>query len=359
MKIKIGFKSEKALLNSIFLSKVMYVFFAVFIYSKLTTLGDSSRYLSSSLYFKLNSTAFMDFLGFFAGKIPMPFSHFPLMILSFFGIKYLIKTLSSHNLCNKYRDRLLLFLLFSLPSVGVWSSIHSKESVGVFFMSIITAFIIRVNLEKAVLPNKLEFIALILCVFFKPQYLISILTIYIFLVISRKLNMKAIGQLFVICLVIITQVYLLSYFQSTIDLLSFQMFAHFDLGENLSTRDNLFFEAGDFYRHAPYGMFISFFGPTLSEAFTSPAKLFALLESSILALIISMYIFYSAKRVLVLRFNANIFAVLLIVFFWILFVHYPFGVFNPGSAIRYRTNFMPLFLGIILMTSNYRARLRS
>jgi hypothetical protein len=346
-------KNEKALVNSILFTKISYVFFAVFVFSKITSLGDSNRYLASSLYIKINSTALMDFSGFFAGQLPIPFSHFPAMLLSFFGIKYLIETLSKFNLCNTYKDRFFLFLLLSMPSVGVWSSIHSKESVGVFFMSIITAFIIKVNLQKILLPNKLELMAIILCGLFKPQYLISIINIYLFLVISRKFNIKSIGQLSLVLLAITIQIYILYRFQPIIDLLSFQMFNHFDSDTALSTRDNLFFENGDFYKHAPYGMFIGFFGPTFQEALTSPSKLLAFIESSILVLIIFTYISSSMRRMFSLKFNVSVFTLLLLTFFWILFVHYPFGVFNPGAAIRYRTNFIPLFIGMVLMTSNY------
>lgn len=39
------------------------------------------------------------------------------------------------------------------------------------------------------------------------------------------------------------------------------------------------------------------------------------------------------------RLNVFYLGVFLTATLWILFVHYPFGALNPGSAIRYRGNF--------------------
>jgi hypothetical protein len=39
------------------------------------------------------------------------------------------------------------------------------------------------------------------------------------------------------------------------------------------------------------------------------------------------------------RLNIFMFGLFFIPVFWILFVHYPFGALNPGSAIRYRSGF--------------------
>ncbi|EOX4329181.1 hypothetical protein ACPF35_003484, partial [Vibrio cholerae] len=39
------------------------------------------------------------------------------------------------------------------------------------------------------------------------------------------------------------------------------------------------------------------------------------------------------------RLNVYFVGIFLTVSLWALFVHYPFGALNPGSAIRYRENF--------------------
>ena len=38
--------------------------------------------------------------------------------------------------------------------------------------------------------------------------------------------------------------------------------------------------------------------------------------------------------------------------FWLLFANYPFGVMNPGSAIRYRTGYFILLLTILIVVSS-------
>lgn len=354
----IGFFSKKKLLLLIFLIKFIYIIFAVFVYTKLSSLGDTYRYLNSKLYFpNLNSTALMDFSGYFANKLPLVLKHFPLMILSFIGIKYLLGVLQKYHLCNTSRDRLFFFLLFCMPSIGIWSSIHSKEAVGVFFMSIITAFIIKVNIKKRIFPNLIEIFALTLCYIFKPHYLISIFSTYLFILISRQFKLSNILQTCIFLFAIITQLLILYSFQDKIDNLAFQMHTHFDSPTANSTRDNIFFEPGDFFKNSSYGMLIAFLGPTFEEASRSPAKLLAFLESLIYIVSIYFYSLLSFKNIIKGKFNIFSFSVLFLAFFWILFVHYPFGVFNPGSAIRYRSNFLPFFIGLLLMTANYKGNI--
>lgn len=42
-----------------------------------------------------------------------------------------------------------------------------------------------------------------------------------------------------------------------------------------------------------------------------------------------------------------------ILFLGILLVHYPFGVFNAGSATRYRTNYLFLFIILLMYLFSY------
>ncbi|GGN38554.1 hypothetical protein GCM10011350_38620 [Marinomonas arctica] len=96
----------------------------------------------------------------------------------------------------------------------------------------------------------------------------------------------------------------------------------------------------DVFRNAPYGMFIGFFGPTLLEALSKPTHFLAFIESMI---IVGVFLYGSLKLILISlntgRMNVYFFGIFLTVSLWILFVHYPFGALNPGSAIRYRENF--------------------
>jgi hypothetical protein len=128
--------------------------------------------------------------------------------------------------------------------------------------------------------------------------------------------------------------------RNEINELSFIMPAHFSL-EAGSTRENtIWVNDFDVFWNAPYGMFIGFFGPTISEVLSKPTHLIAFLES---AIIVGLFIYGIVKLILVSvntgRVNVFYLGVFITATLWILFVHYPFGALNPGSAIRYRENF--------------------
>jgi hypothetical protein len=355
MTFKIGFSSEKTLLNLILLSKFLYIFIAEYIYTQFSLLGDTAYYLSStSIQEFKSSTSFMRNLGFFSGMLPAPFYHIPLLLLSYYGIRYLLKTLSKYHLCNSKSDRFYFYIFTCSLSTGIWSSIHSKEAVGTFFMSIIIAFIIKVKLEKKIVTNPIETIALLLCFTFKPHYLIAIISIYIFLIIIRILKPKGGGQLSLIILIAAIQIKILLFFKKIIYLYSINIYNHFSPEEINSTRKNIFFNENDFFIHAPYGMYIGFIGPTFSEAYNRIIKLIFFIESHLLLFIIILYILKSLKNLMTFKLNIMAFSLLILSLFWILFAHYPFGVFNPGTAIRYRSNFMPFIIGMLLLATNYK-----
>jgi len=129
-------------------------------------------------------------------------------------------------------------------------------------------------------------------------------------------------------------------FRHEINELSFVMPLHFSI-DGGSTRENaIWVNDFDVFWNSPYGMFISFVGPTLDEALLKPTHFLAWSES---IFILCVFIFSVMKLFLVSlktgRINIFFIGVFSIVSIWILFVHYPFGALNPGSAIRYRENF--------------------
>ncbi len=331
-----------------FCVKIFYLFFAFFVYGRITSLGDTSTYLNGGISLMPNvlysSTAMM---GFFGGLFKKIFfldvlASIPLLLLSFYGIYYAVDRLSL------YRHPILLFLLLSLPNFAVWTSIHSKEAVGCFFSGIIAVMVIRF-LNGNFRLHAVYFIALYLCLLFKPQYLLFILQVLVFLRLAGWFKLNPVGGFTLGTIIVLCNVFTIFFFRDTIDLLAQGMYIHFsyddpDLAQSTRSAD-AWLEPYGFFRVAPYGMFIAFWGPTFSEMISKPAQLIAGLESLMLVM---LFFFLSYKRVLRFIksgfFNPNLFFALLIIIIGILFVHYPFGYLNPGSGIRYRANFYLLFL---------------
>jgi hypothetical protein len=328
-----------------FISKFLYLIAALYIYSQFTTLGDTNRYLNGlsigSDRWWYHSTHLMDLvagsaaslLGDFGGNVPFIF-------LSFIGVYYPIKRL-------ELTEKQLIFILsmLSVPSFGIWTSIASKEAISVFFMGLILGFIIDVIKGSANKSYFLVIFSFYLCGVFKPQYLIGISALLIFIAVSKLFNFKGSGKFILIILFLIFSLMFLYAFRYEINSLSFQMPAHFRLDAGSTRTNDIWVNDFDVFWNSPYGMFIAFVGPTISEAFSKPTHMLALLESLV---ILGVFIVAIIKLLMISlltgRLNVFYLGVFLTVCIWILFVHYPFGVLNPGSAIRYRQNFYAFFV---------------
>ena len=323
-----------------FLVKLFYLFFAKFVFSKLTTLGDTFRYLDGPLAWQANwfysSTPMMDSLAGTSGKVLGPYlGSMPFMVLSFLGVYYPVSKLQLPK-----KQLIGLLALLSLPSFGVWTSIASKEAVSVFFMGIILAAYIDVYERRPINNKTIVAIALYLCLVFKPQYMIGVFAIFSFTYISRKFQLRVFSKLFLFIFAIIFGVSILFYFRDLIDSLSKIMPAHFS-AEAGSTRENtIWVDQYDFFRNAAYGMYIAFVGPTVQEALSKPTHLLAWLESMIILTVFgALLLKYFLVSVRKSKLNVMFLAGFSLAACWILLVHYPFGALNPGSAVRYRESF--------------------
>ena len=231
-------------------------------------------------------------------------------------------------------------MLLSTPSFGIWTSIASKESVAVFYLGIILGFIfdlIKGNPKKNFLLVSFSFY---LCALFKSHYLIGISAILIYIIVAKSLSLKGEGKAILLVLFFIVSFSALYFYRNEINELSYIMPIHFRL-DGGSTRENLIWVNDfDVFWNAPYGMYIAFVGPTLAEAFSKPIHMVVWLES---LFILSFFSFFMLKFMMVSyksgRLNIYFIGLFLTVTLWVLFVHYPFGALNPGSAIRYRSGF--------------------
>jgi hypothetical protein len=324
-----------------FLVKLFYMFFALFIYSKLTILGDTERWIDGSienysLNILLSSTHMLDFFG---GLSSVLFGHvfgnLPFVFLSFYGIYYSLARLSLKN-----KQLFLVLFLLSLPSFGIWSSIAGKEAVGVFYMGIICGYLIDILNQTRLKPKFIELLAFYLLIIFKPQYSVALVALFLFIVLYQKLQLKAYGKLFLFIIHLFIGVVVLYIFRNVINEISFIIPKHFSQNAGSTRENTIWINDYDVFYNAAYGMFIAFWGPTLEEVIKNPIKIVPFIES----LVICSFFIYFLFRILVSivvtnKINVLVLSLVFITVFWLLFVHYPFGVLNAGSALRYRENF--------------------
>ena len=318
------------------------MFFALFVFAKFTTLGDTSRWMSGTIKLPeitsilTSSSNMLDFLGGISSSLlGTIFGNLPFMILAFYGIYYSVSRLKLNN-----KQLVLVLFLLSFPSFGVWSSIAGKEAMSVFFMGIILGYIIDLINKDRYKLKMIELFAIYLMFIFKPQYSLAIFSIIIYVVTSNKLNLKSFGKSILLSIHITLGLVGFWIFKDVINELSFMLPKHFSLDAG-STRDNtIWIENYDIFFNAHYGMFIGFFGPTYDEVLSKPIQGIFFIESLV---IISLFVYVLSRGVIYAtktnKINIYIIALIFMSVFWLLFVHYPFGALNPGSAIRYRENF--------------------
>lgn len=331
--------------------RFFYLLFAVLVYERVAGFGDANGYLNSGLFFSykvfINSTDFMSCIGglfgtFFGGMNVI--SNFPFMLYAFFIVRWTIKKLEF----RKYVSSGLLLLLISFPNFCIWTSGCLKEIFGLTFSAIYAVLIINF-LKGDYKIRWRDVLATYLCFLFKPQYFPFIFQGLLFIYIAGKWCHTCKSQLFWGFLILFCNLIFLYCINDIINQYAGMMYAHFDNAAATSTRENIFFKDNDFFREAPWGMFIAFFGPTLQEMGAKPLQLIAGLESLFIILSFIFLLGHFIARLLCLwKINITIFFSYFIIITGICFLHYPFGIFNPGSAIRYRTNFIFLFIVLFL-----------
>lgn len=339
-----------------FIVRILYLFFAVFVYAKLTSLGDTERYLTAPLssispMMFLSSTTMMDSIGSILGLLggSNVLTNLPATIISFYTIKWAIDKFEFRKYINNY----LLFVILCLPNFCVWTGVFSKEMVGLVFSTILGSLFLDFMQGKYKIEKK-HWFAVYLCLIFKPQYFPFIFQGLVMVYIMNKYIKTAKWKMLFGCFVVFCNLAVLYLISDIVNKYADIMYMHFNDPNANSTRENIWTEENDFFYEAPVGMFVAFYGPTLSEMLRTPTHMMAGIESFIILILFLSLGFRMIVRCLNShKLNVTIFFSYFVVITGIALLHYPFGIFNPGSAIRYRTNFFFLFVLMFLYIKKY------
>lgn len=324
-------------LAGLILVKSLYCIFALLIFGSFTTLGDSESYIAGSYLTEnrtFTSSAFiMSLIGSSIGK---PLSYCLACIASCYGIIY---PLTKYNF--KRKEKLLIFFIALLPSTGIWTSIYGKEAFIVLFLGGVIGFFIDICSNKKIRPTFFQLCCFLLLCIFKIQYAVVVLLIFTYLLfvihirgasskILFNLALSLLGLGFIYFLFSVANFF--DYFVSIIP-------SHFS-DESNSTRINDFWlTGGDFFKYLPEGIFVSFVGPTLFESIQKPL-FFPFFFEGILILFLVSLVSYKSIIYRSSKFNLFYGSIAIITIILFLLAHYPFGIFNPGSAVRYRSGFI-------------------
>lgn len=248
--------------------------------------------------------------------------------VAFYGMYRLLMTLE-----ETARKRLILLLFF--PSFTLWSSLAGKEAILVFAVSIASAYLVELQQGRQKL-GPLHLLSAYLIAVFKPHYLIAFAYAFGVILVAKYVRQRALVAL-IGGLVSLLPLY---FFRETISELSFAILPHFYGG---STRESFWLSEFDVFWKAPEGLLVGFFGPTLTEALQAKNALHVATFIEGLGMIAVLF-YYMLRNIGPVPAYALILSLFSI--FWVLFPNYPFGVMNPGSAVRYRTGY-EVFLFVI------------
>ncbi len=332
-----------------FLLRLASTFYAYFVVSQMTQLGDTARYLDHTVRALLDeegiydalSTEITDILGNAAaavfGKV---LANLPFNFVATFGIYYSVNKL-------KPPPHILVFILFllSMHSFATWTTVASKEAITVFGMGMVAGYLIDFDKRARQIPTLLELLGLTIVIIYKPQYMAAIVHIWFFLLVARtKSKEMVLGFAFLVLLIDIGFIW---YFRQLINDLSLILYINFEDGG--SSRTDFWQNDYDVFRKAPYGMLIAFWGPTFAQILEGKWTMaFAYAESLTIAMLLLGMLVY-----LVVNFRYRFVFIYsgIVLFFgwtWLLAVHYLSGALNAGSALRYRENFFAFFVVLLV-----------
>lgn len=263
--------------------------------------------------------------------------------IAFAGIVYFL-----HGLDTKTRTFILVLVM--TPSFTLWSSIASKESLVVFLTCILSRYVVDIYRGCGHLTF-LRIGALLLTIgmlyIFKPHFIPALLFVAGTSKAAQYVREKATVALFAAGASVLA-LYLV---RESVDRFARLVTTWVTAEPGVSNRSrgaSLIVNQYDVFVNAPQGMFQAFLGPTLDEAMTGGVlHLASFAEGILMIVVLATVVVWRLPRMPVYSAVLAGFTAL-----WTMFANYPVGLANPGTAVRYRTDYLVLiFLALAVLTS--------
>ncbi len=243
--------------------------------------------------------------------------------------------------------RRVLAVLVMFPSFTMWTSITSKEAIVVLLVGILAKHVVDIfyGRDRGPVYYVLVLLPLAGALFlFKPHFLAAILFAFGVAKVGGMTRRPATFAL----LATATSFGLLYLLRDPIGAYVFARYRGIQSEPGNSNRTEMFLsDKYDMFWRAPEGMFRSFFGPTATEAASGVLHLVSFTESVVLLLVLTLVVAVRLPRAPVFMAILGLFTV-----FWIVFATYPLGLANPGTAVRYRADYILLvYMGLVPLLS--------
>ena len=364
MKISIISPPSRGLLLRLMVVHILGTLFAYIVYIKLSSLGDGYNPASySDLEGRaLNSTVLVWGLYYYLGSVLPGF-----LAPMFLGLVVAVITWHAFRDVHMYIGRQLFWACNLLPHFLVWSGSSSKEQVVIICGIIVINFAAKRSFAARKLTINLIFVvaAMWLIFFIRPNYFVMYSVIFLTSLFSPWLNKIVSKRLSV-------GVWMLPFILSTIgvtiylsqtgtffseDVVEFmQAVQHMFLAyENAGSNrtDFQWNDISDFIYHSLWWIPQGFIGPTLLEAISKPVQFPAFLEGLVYFSILCYLFIKLAKLARTSRTLKVHILPYMFISFVIVFISYPYLIFNPGSALRYKQAMHPILIFYPLLILGY------
>ena len=344
--------------------------FAYIVYIRFTNLGDGYRPQDYEEFFENHGESFTSTLLTFSvyNSLGAVFPGFlaPMVV----GVLIAIITWLCFRDVYNYVSRKLFWTCNLFPHFLVWSGSSSKEQLVIFSGMIVINFAAKRSFAAERLNISLIFVllALLILLLIRPNYFVMYAIIFItavfspwlYKIISSRLSVGVWIVFFSLSTIgLVAYLALTSKFFSE-DVVDFMLkvqtsfLAYSDAGSN--RYDIEWKTTYDFLYNSFWAVPQGFIGPTLFEALSKPVQFPAFLEG-LLHLIILGYLFYKMVQISIKSRGLRIHILpYIFVCFAIVFVSYPYLMFNPGSALRYKQAMHPILIFYpLLILAYYRA----
>jgi len=348
---------------------ILGTIFAITVYAKLSSLGDGylpKDYIQAiSLYGEeFNRSRLVHGIYYYVGSFLPGF-------LAPLALGQIVAIATWHAFRDVYSqiNRKLFWICNLFPHFLVWSGSSSKEQIVIIFGLFVIGFVAK-RLFSAYRLTKMSLFWVCLSLAFiyviRPNYFVIYFTIFatslfVPMLYKIKIHRFSVGMwVFIFSLTTMLAIFLASVFTSLFKYFNYYMKeveGHFLDLPGRSNRNNIQWETiTDFFYNSLWAIPQGFIGPTLAESISKPIQFPVFLEG-IVYLFILCYLF---AKLLKLAYTSNKLRVYILPYFFvtlvIVFISYPYLMFNPGSALRYKQAMHPvLFFYPLLILAYARA----
>ena len=358
---------SSALLFKLVIIHIFGTVFAYEIYSKISKLGDG--YLPS--YFEgytgsiFNSTYITHAIYYIIGSV-LPGYLAPMLL----GILIAILIWKAFKDVYIFINNKLFWICNLFPHFLVWSGSSSKEQIVIICGLIIIDFSVKYIFLKKKINFKTILVIFSLFIIFiiRPNYFLIYFAIFLSALLLRDLpqfykNLSInififillFFIIFIFSLFLLNQNFIEIYFNNWMKRVEFSFLVYDTAYSN--RYEIIWYDIYSFLFNLIWGVPQGLIGPTLLEVIKKPIQIPAFLEGLVYLYVLCYLNFKIFKICFISNFLKYHLILYLFVALTVIFISYPYFVFNPGSALRYKQSLHPILIFFpLLILGNFREK---